>query len=307
MNVSIIIPVFNGQKFITNCIQYLLRQTYQNWQALFINDGSTDNTLETLKQFANQDNRIKIITQKNQGAAKARETGIKAAQSDFITFLDVDDTLSNSFLEKSIAQFTPETDIVVSTFNIIQENQTIRKNIKPGYFDKKEYLKKVLTGHYGWELCAKMYRRSLFEQPLNTPANIRIGEDAAIFIQLILRSRRINVLNEPLYNYIQYNSSASHVQSKEYAEETLKAGFFIKSILEQDEIYNTINSEAQAMLLLFFSNSTRKAYLGNKHPLVQRVHNEAYSFKSLNLLPLKKSIYITFYFLFGKHINKIIH
>lgn len=307
MKVSIIIPVFNGQKFITNCIQCLLMQAYQNWQALFINDGSTDNTLDILKQFADQDNRIIIITQRNQGAAKARETGIKAAQGDFITFLDIDDTFSNSFLERLIAQFTTETDIVASAFNIIQPNQTTHKNIKPGYFKKQEYLKKVLTGHYGWELCAKVYRKSLFEQPLNTPVGIKIGEDAAIFIQLVLRSRNIYVLNEPLYNYIQYNSSASHVQSKEYAEDTLKAGFFIKSILEKNKIYNTINNEVKAMLLLFFSNSTRKAYLGNRHPLVQKIHNESYSFKSLSLLPIKKSSYITLYFLFGKYINKILH
>lgn len=308
MSVSIIIPVYNGSRHIAQCVRTLRDQTYLDWEAVFVNDGSTDNSLKMLKQAANEDARIRIVSQSNQGAAKARNAGIQSAKGDFITFLDIDDTLSKDFLENLLKEFTDDTDILVSSFNIIENGMLVkRKDLKEGHFTHIDYLKKVLSGHYGWELWGKMYRKSLFFKSILVPESIRIGEDASVFIQLITRARKITVTNKHLYNYIQYGHSVSHIQSSKYAEETLQAGYFIESFLKEEAtLYPKIKDEIDAMFLLFYSNSTRRACLGRNHPLVFDIRKKHFNMKALKLLPLRKSIYITLHLYFGKYISKLL-
>lgn len=304
---SIIIPIYNGAGYLTQCFQTLSEQVYENWEAIFVNDGSTDSSLSILQTLSSKDPRIKIYNQENQGAAKARETGITQAKGDFVTFLDVDDTIPPDYLSSMMERFTEDTDIVATGFNIICEGKITKKKIlNRATLNRTEYLKKVLTGKYGWELCGKIYRKRLFDHPIQTPEGIRIGEDAAVFLQLVSHARRVQVIDKPLYNYIQYQKSASHVQSTKYAEETLQAGFFIESVLKKCDFYPEIKKEIDAMFLLFYSNSTRRAYLGIKHPLVNVIYKKHFSIQSLLLLPRIKSIYVPIALLFGKYLRLIL-
>ena len=305
--ITLIIPIYNGAGYLTQCFQTLSEQVYENWEAIFVNDGSTDSSLSILQTLSSKDPRIKIYNQKNQGAAKARETGITQAKGDFVTFLDVDDTIPPNYLSSMMERFTEETDIVATGFNILCEGKITKKKIlNKETLNRTEYLKKVLTGKYGWELCGKIYRKRLFDYPIQTPKGIRIGEDAAVFLQLVSHARRVQVIDKPLYNYIQYQKSASHVQSTKYAEETLQAGFFIESVLKEYDFYPEIKKEIDSMFLLFYSNSTRKAYLGKTHPLVQEILKKHFTLKALRLLPIYKSIYIISYRFVGKYINKFL-
>ena len=303
--ISIIIPCYNCERYFSQLFNTLTKQTYSHWEAICIDDGSTDNTEKLLTEYARKDNRIKYFYQTNQGAAKARAYGISKASGEFITFLDADDTLSCNALEKFLKAFADaDTDIVVSGFNIIKQSHLVKsKRLSKQKLHSVDYLKKVLCGKYGWELWTKMYRRKLFDNSIITPEHIRIGEDASVFIQLVSYAKNIQVMDETLYNYIQYESSASHVQSSKYAEETLQAGFFIEDILKQKDFHSEIKNEIDAMCLLFLSNSTRKAYLERIHPLVQKVYKQHCNRKSLNLLPLSKRIYLIIYYFFGKFIS----
>ena len=99
--ISIIIPVYNTAKYIAECLDSVLNQTFTDWEAICIDDGSTDNSLEILKEYANKDKRIKILTQKNQGVVVARNNGIKQATAELIYPLDSDDIIDKYTLEKS--------------------------------------------------------------------------------------------------------------------------------------------------------------------------------------------------------------
>lgn len=293
MKVSIIIPCYNSSSYIFRCISNLFAQTYTKWEAIFVNDGSIDDTLNRLQNCSGKDERIKIFSQPNQGAAKARELGISKATGDYITFLDVDDTLPADALEKMVNAFDENVDIVVSGFNIVKRNKIVkRKTLQRGELDNLTYLKRVLSGKYGWELWAKMYRRELFLQPIKTPEGIRIGEDASVFIQLVIYAKRIRILSEKLYNYIQYSESASHTKSSKYAEETLQAAFFIDTILKNTTLYEDMKREIDAMFLLFYSNSTRRSILSKRHPLLKKLKMEHFSIKSLSKIPFHKAIYV---------------
>lgn len=301
MKVSVIVPVYNGESYICTCLVSLLNQTYVDWEAILINDGSTDNSLALLTSFAEKDTRFIVYSQKNSGVAVAREMGIQNMKGDYVTFLDIDDTLAPNYIEKLLSHFETGVDIVTTAFNIIQEGKVIRtRHLTEGRLTNVDHLKKVLSGKLGWELCAKMYRKDLFDIPVSVPAKLRIGEDAAIYIQLVIRARKVKTLDEPLYNYIQYSCSATHVKSKRYAEETLQAAFYIDSLLQKESFYKNLRREVDAMFLLFYSNSIRKAILGLKHPLVYEIYKKHYSFDVLKLLPWLKGIYVTFSFILGK-------
>ena len=104
--ISIIIPVYNDEKYITETLDSVIGQTFSDWQAICINDGSTDNSLKILKQYAKRDKRIQIIDQKNAGVIVARTNGINKAKSPYIFMLDGDDKIAPTTLEKMYQAIT---------------------------------------------------------------------------------------------------------------------------------------------------------------------------------------------------------
>ena len=87
--ISVVIPVYNVEKYLSRCIGSILNQTYENWEAIFVNDGSRDNSLEILKEYQNKDKRIKIIDKKNEGSGVARNIGIEKSEGKYLAFLDL--------------------------------------------------------------------------------------------------------------------------------------------------------------------------------------------------------------------------
>lgn len=304
--ISVIIPCYNACQFVESSVSSLLSQTYVDWEAVYVNDGSSDDTLSLLNKYETQDSRIKVYSQINYGVAKARELGIRKAKGDYITFLDVDDTFVTNALQSFVDKIELGADIIVSSFSIIQDNKKIKtKRICFDKLDHISYLKKVLCGKYGWELCAKAYKRELFNSVVDTPKGIRIGEDAAIFIQLVVKAKSIIGCEQAIYNYIQWKQSASHIRDIKYAEENIQAACFIESFLKKERIYNKIRNEVDAMFILFFSNSTRRAFLDIKHPLMKKVGKHITLFSLLNV-PCKKAIYILLaYYCFSKLFNNL--
>ena len=97
--VSVIIPVYNGEKYIEKCLKSLIDQSLKDIQIICVNDGSTDNTLSILNQFASKDNRIKVISTDNRGQGSARNTALKEANGEYISFIDADDWINENALE----------------------------------------------------------------------------------------------------------------------------------------------------------------------------------------------------------------
>lgn len=295
MKVSIIIPIYNGECYIQRCLESLRQQTYHYWEAICVNDGSKDNSEKLLLKQSSTDSRIKVISKNNEGVVKARELGIKHANGEYIMFLDIDDTLTRDALQLLINKITehPEADIVVSGFNIVVNDKIKKvKKVNFDFLDPKSYLKRILTGKNGWELCAKMYKKSLFTNSLKLPIHLRVGEDAAIFIQLVVHVKIIIGLKTPIYNYIQHSSSVSHTKSAELAQETLQAAFFIENILQTTAYYHELRHYINAMFLLFYSNSTRRGHLKRSSQLLTKARKEHFSFTAFSKIPFHKALYI---------------
>ena len=131
--VSIIIPAYNAEKYIEQCIDSIISQTYKNIEVIIVNDGSTDNTLAICEKYAKEDKRIKIVKKKNEGVSKARNDGIKIATGKYIMFIDSDDYIDDDYIEimhKNIVE--KKADLVVS--NYTRDKNGVKEKI---YFDLK--------------------------------------------------------------------------------------------------------------------------------------------------------------------------
>ena len=111
--ISIVVPVYNAEKYIGTCINSVLEQTYNNFELLLINDGSKDNTLEVLKRY--EDARVKVYSFENQGAGKTRNKGIQLSKGKYITFIDADDYIDADYLE-ILHKEIQDNDVLISGY-----------------------------------------------------------------------------------------------------------------------------------------------------------------------------------------------
>lgn len=203
-NVSIIIPVYNSEAFLPHCIESLQQQTYRDWTAIFVNDGSTDNSLQILQEYTERDSRIRLINKSNGGAASARNAGLDAADTEYITFVDSDDTISPSFLEKTLhAAVTHHCDLVVTSIKYRKRDCGV---LISGVmeFPPNLYFKGVHVGP-----CAKLYRKEIIERhSLRFPEDMAVAEDFVFSTMYAIKTRIICGIPEALYIYNDENEES---------------------------------------------------------------------------------------------------
>lgn len=138
VKISVIIPVYNSEKYLERCLNSILNQTFQEFEAICINDGSTDTSLKILESYQNKDSRIKIINIENSGVSIARNIGLNKAVGKYISFVDSDDYIDNNFLEKLYNEIDKNKAQVASA-SIIRESE--KKQVKLIEYKKKETTK----------------------------------------------------------------------------------------------------------------------------------------------------------------------
>ena len=203
--IGIVIPVYNVEKYIAECIDSILAQTYTKFRLILVDDGTPDNAGKICDEYAKKDIRITVIHQENAGVTRARARGVEEANDcEFIMFVDSDDTLANDALEQLHLQVDEDTDIVICNNyltgnhnNAFYDIPSHQKTIDPNYFIKKNIW---LKGGAPW---GKLFRKRLFnKETFDIPRRIICGEDAIMNIKLALNSdKAIKVVNQPLYNY----------------------------------------------------------------------------------------------------------
>lgn len=127
--ISIIVPVYNCEKYIFRCLKSIINQTYKNLQIIVIDDGSTDSTLKICEDIARNDCRIEIYSKENGGVSSARNFGLKKVKGDFISFVDADDFLEANMYSKMIYYLKDE-EIIVCNFYIIDEKGNTKERKK---------------------------------------------------------------------------------------------------------------------------------------------------------------------------------
>lgn len=210
--VSIIMPVYNGERFIQKTLESVLDQTYLNWELLITNDGSTDNSENIIKKFIEKDNRIKYFKQKNTGSAAARNNSLKNAIGKYIVFLDSDDIWKKEFLQKQL-NFLKEkkAKIVFSSYELIDINgKKIGKDfIVPKKIEYKNLLKtcymSCLTSMYDCESLGKFY----FKEELKS-----LRDDYVMWLSILKKEKYAYGNSEILGSYRIFSESVTGNKKK---------------------------------------------------------------------------------------------
>lgn len=257
VDVSIITPVFNAEKYLSKCIESVLGQIVSNWELLLIDDGSTDNSLAICNRFSSVDTRIKVFTQTNQGPSCARNLGISQASGKWICFLDADDWIDSDFLLKFESKHN-DNDLIFQGFKLVYESgQTEVKMIPLKSIDvpKDQLILELLKFNmFGWT-CIKQYRKSIIDKyNIRFDSKYKFREDFLFTMEYCIKCGNVSFVEAAGYNYLQLTNSLAHrVPSVEmFYSMTLKLleishplfyfnelGCYLKQIYLQD-IHNSI-------------------------------------------------------------------
>lgn len=291
--ISVIIPVYNIQQHLRECLDSVLGQSYPHLQVICVDDGSTDESPAILAQYAQKDNRVQVIRQQNAGPGAARNTGLEAATGEYVIFLDSDDWFEPDFLEKMVDTAVREgADVAIC--RAVEFDTTSGRELPSQWMMKKQYLPgklafapQEMADHlfqftYGmpWD---KFYRRELLTSSgIRYPA-LKNSEDLAFVYPTLLAAKRIAVVDEVLIHH-RINRMASVSNSRcGQPEAPYEAFQIVKEYLEQHQLMDTYRRSflnwAMEFLVWHISNMSQrdiqKQYLNTlRHQWLPRLHFE---------------------------------
>ena len=189
--VSIIVPVYNAQNSLERCLMSIIRQGYQQWELILVDDGSQDESLAICKRYSNMDSRIQVIHTDNCGVSSARNTGIENAHGEYITFVDADDRIHPDFLSECLSN---KEDLIVTNY------------IKPSKIDslhyKEDHPELIFQQRGVRTVWGKVFVRKIIEEHhIRFDTNIRYGEDTIFVLQYCLHIKTIAYVFQHLYEY----------------------------------------------------------------------------------------------------------
>ena len=298
--ISIIVPVYNVEKYLRKCIESIINQTYKNLEIILIDDGSTDESGKICDEFKKKDKRIIVEHILNNGVSNARNTGLYLAKGNWVVFVDSDDWLENQFCEKLYKNAISDNniDIICSGYKRVypDKEEIINCDNKKIIYDANQFLIKLLNVQNGYGFChMKLIKRNCIKN-ITFNKDIKVGEDALFNIQLAKNIKNVMILGEPLYNYRFNENSVVRKYDDNYANNYLYAMEQTKKYLQHeyrnDQLIakNFYNYLAYHILLIdvkyFFNKSNKKNIFGQIKVLKDICNNEIFK------KAIKKSTYI---------------
>lgn len=272
---SIIVAVYNVEKYLNKCIETIVNQTYRKLEIILVDDGSSDSSRMICDQWAKRDFRIRVIHKQNGGLSDARNIGLQAAQGKWIGFIDGDDYVKLDMFEKLFKNRT-KNGITICGYFIVENNHTSPCNGIDEKLSPKEavslYLKNELDsisagsftyfGSYAWN---KLYDRKVFDN-ISYPKQKKF-EDMYIMLNLIYQSNMIRIIPDCEYYYVQRKSSITHLKSIQ--TDALEARKKQKEELEQ--FWGIQDSRIDKLILLEYVSILKK------YAIVSRSEREKYT------------------------------
>jgi glycosyltransferase involved in cell wall biosynthesis len=208
--VSVVVIAYNIECYIKKCLESIINQTFKDLEIIVVNDGSTDHTINEIKNVAAQDSRILIIDKNNGGAMEARKTGFTASKGEFILFVDGDDWIHEETIEMLLINaIENESDIVLYNYYLVcNDNLTPSKSYTDQLLITTDNLKSSLLCYISPNLWTKFLKRSfLIVHDIDFPGNISYAEDLATGINIFMCNPKISILDKHLYFYFQREDS----------------------------------------------------------------------------------------------------
>ena len=220
---SIVVPIYNVDKYLEQCINSILNQTYQNFELILVDDGSTDNSSKICDYFKKRDSRVEVIHKVNGGLVSARKAGTMIAKKKYIVPIDGDDFVDENYLKEAydiINDFNP--DVICFSYNMYYENsrnRLINNNLDEGFY--KENLTNIFnsylydeekkwrnTGNISYSIWSKIVKREIYTKcQLSIEDKIKIGEDCLVTAKILKECTSLYIKNKAYYYYRQINTS----------------------------------------------------------------------------------------------------
>lgn len=263
--ITVIVPVYNSEHYLVNCIESIIEQTYKDLEIILVDDGSTDNSLEICQEYAKKNKRIKVIGKKKNGQSSARNAGLEKATGKFISFIDSDDEISSDVFENAVNAFESDAEIDVVQFPVF-----MNYGLCTQYLNKKNDQK--ITGHknlfqewieknnISWIVCNKIFKKEIFDQ---LRFEKMYYEDNYMVVQVLEKINVLKIIEQGIYFYHhRENSTTTSAHTFEKERDTQRVNFRIyenvkkyklanATVIMQSKIINVENS-----LILNFNKET---------------------------------------------------
>lgn len=218
-DISIVVPVYNVERYIYQCIESILKQTYSHYQVIIVDDGSTDGSIDIASALVGNDSRFKIVTKSNGGLSSARNFGLEFVKTKYVAFLDSDDFFELDFIEVMLNKIIEEdSDIVVCRTKLVSESgehiKTVGMNDNLSMTGIDALLANLEMKKFSSAAWNKIYKRSLFDDPNNLYLEGAYYEDRATTHNILYSCNKVVCISNPLINYLQRASSIMHSLSR---------------------------------------------------------------------------------------------
>lgn len=255
--ISVLVPAYNVQNDISFCIESILNQTFDNFELIIVNDGSSDDTFNICKKYAKKDKRVLLFSQENKGLAETRNVLINKASCDLIVFIDSDDYVDRRFLEILYKNLLKDnSDISICGRNIVK-NKAI-------YYEKRNYSQGILDNtnsvlalnscrSFDMSAWGKLYKKNLFNG-VKYPKG-KLSEDLFVIYQVLYKAKKISYYDIPLYYYRQRENSISHSMSLNFDH--------IEAADKQIEYFKNINNVLYKASIVYAAIA--RMHVFNKH------------------------------------------
>ena len=213
--VSIIVPVYNAQKWIPHCIESILAQTYTDFELILVDDGSQDNSGAICDEYAQKDTRVRVFHEKNGGVSSARNVGLSVACGEYIYFVDSDDYIAPNLLEVAVAEMQKGTECVCFNYSTVSETNIKKtENQMVGYIDlrkaedKEQFIYALLMHHMGWEVWNKLFLKDIIEHNnLRFESRVDYAEDQLFCVCYFMCISSAISITDNLYFYVKHEGS----------------------------------------------------------------------------------------------------
>ena len=208
--VSIIIPVYNAEKYLRECLDSVLSQTYPSWECILVDDGSPDGSGDICDEYCKKDGRFKVVHKQNEGVTKARKDGVSVSKGTWITFVDADDLISNNAID-CLYKYSENVDIVIGAWKKkYYSYERLIPLLSNGEYCPNDLIASYLGGRCYFGPVGKLFRKSLFDvKTFDLPRSIIYSEDLIMNIRLAQKAKRIYCsAYDAIYTY-RYNAEST--------------------------------------------------------------------------------------------------
>lgn len=253
MQISVIIPIYNAEKYLAACIESVISQTYQDLQIILADDGSEDDSLQICDRYAGSDPRIQVLHKENGGLVSARKMGVQSAAGEFIGWVDADDWVEPGYFEQMVrAQKESGADIVAAGHfhDIGAYSSKVFNSIPAGIYSSAELLPRLMYSgkffEYGLQphVYTKLMRREILQKTqLRVDERICAGEDAAVVYPSVLEAEKICITDICGYHYVQHQGSITKTEKVDELERFLILAEYLEDIFWQKGVAGVLGPQ----------------------------------------------------------------